>query len=185
VESAVGLGKSLLNKESTMKHISKIFGLFISLLLTLSVSVVFAQSMAEMEFTSGWIRATPPNAKMGAAYLTVMNHQDQADELIGASSSLAEVVEIHNVKEENGMLKMYPVNSLEIPAKGMVMLKPGGYHIMLINLKQAPKLGESHTMTLQFRHAPDLTVELPVQQSTAARDDEKPSMHHHQSHKSQ
>ena len=67
--------------------------------------------------------------------VTVMNHQDQADALIGASSSLAEVVEIHNVKEENGMLKMYPVDSLEIPAKGMVLLKPGGYHIMLINLK--------------------------------------------------
>ena len=169
-----------------MKHISKIFGLFISLLLTLSVSVVFAQPMAEMEFTSGWIRATPPNAKMGAAYLTVMNHQDQADELIGASSSLAEVVEIHNVKEENGMLKMYPVDSLEVPAKGMVMLKPGGYHIMLINLKQAPKLGESYTMTLKFQQAPDLIVELPVQQSGATSGDgEKFSMHHHQSHKSQ
>ena len=92
----------------------------------LGIGVVFAQSMAEMGVTNGWIRATPPNAKMGAAYLTVMNHQDQADALIGASSSLAEVVEIHNVKEENGMLKMYPVDSLEIPAKGMAMLKPGG-----------------------------------------------------------
>ena len=81
---------------------------------------------------------------------------------------------------------MYPVDSLEVPAKGMVMLKPGGYHIMLINLKQAPKLGESYTMTLQFQQAPDLIVELPVQQSeAAARDDEKSSIHHHQSHKSQ
>ena len=169
-----------------MKQISKIFGLFIGLLSILSIGVVFAQSMAEMGVTTGWIRATPPNAKMGAAYLTVMNHQDRADALIGASSPLAEVVEIHNVKEENGMLKMYPVDSLEIPAKGMVLLKPGGYHIMLINLKQAPKLGESYTMTLKFQQAPDLIVELPVQQSeAAARDDEKPSMHHHQSHKSQ
>ena len=132
-----------------MKQISKIFGLFIGLLSILDISVVFAQSMAEMGVTNGWIRATPPNAKMGAAYLTMMNHQDQADALIGASSPLAEVVEIHNVKEENGMMKMYPVDSLEVRAKGMVMLKPGGYHIMLINLKQAPKLGESHTLTLQ------------------------------------
>jgi len=95
---------------------------------------------------------------------------------------LAEVVEIHNVKEENGMLKMYPVDSLEIPAKGMVLLKPGGYHIMLINLKQAPKLGESHKLTLRFRQAPDVVVELPVQQSGATSgDDEKSSMHHHHS----
>ena len=79
-----------------------------------------------------------------------MNHQDQADALIGASSPLAEVVEIHNVKEENGMMKMYPLDSLEVPKKGMVMLKPGGYHIMLINLKQAPKLRESHSLTLQL-----------------------------------
>ena len=169
-----------------MKQISKIFGLFIGLLSLLGIGVVFAQSMAEMGVTNGWIRATPPNAKMGAAYLTVMNHQDQADALIGASSSLAEVVEIHNIKEENGMLKMYPVDSLEVPAKGMVMLKPGGYHIMLINLKQAPKLGESHTLTLRFRKAPDLVVELPVQQSGATSGgEEKSSMHHHQSHKSQ
>ena len=169
-----------------MKQISKIFGLFIGLLSILNVGVVFAQSMAEMGVTNGWIRATPPNAKMGAAYLTMMNHQDQADALIGASSPLAEVVEIHNVKEENGMMKMYPVDSLEVPAKGMVMLKPGGYHIMLINLKQAPKFGESHMLTLRFRQAPDVVVELPVQQSGATSgDSEKTSMHHHQSHKSQ
>jgi copper(I)-binding protein len=169
-----------------MKQISKIFGLFISLLLVLGIGVVFAQSVAEMGVTNGWIRATPPNAKMGAAYLTLMNHQDQADVLIGVSSPLAEAVEIHNVKEENGMMKMYPVDSLEISAKGMVMLKPGGYHIMLINLKQAPKLGESHTLTLRFRQAPDVVVELPVQQSGATSGDgQKSSMHHHQSHKSQ
>ena len=167
-----------------MKQISKIFGLFISLLFMLDLGVVCAQSMAEMGVTNGWIRATPPNAKMGAAYLTVMNHQDQADALIGASSPLAEVVEIHNVKKENGMMKMYPVDSLEVPAKGMVMLKPGGYHIMLINLKQAPKLGESYTLTLRFRQAPDVVVELPVQQSGATSgDDEKSSMQHHHSHK--
>ena len=169
-----------------MKQISKIFGLFIGLLSLLGIGVVFAQSMAEMGVTNGWIRATPPNAKMGAAYLTMMNHQDQADALIGASSPLAEVVEIHNVKEENGMMKMYPVDSLEVPAKGMVMLKPGGYHSMLINLKQAPKLGESHMLTLRFRQAPDVVVELPVQQSGATSGDrEKTLMHHHQSHKSQ
>ena len=169
-----------------MKQISKIFGLFIGLLSLLGIGVVFAQSMAEMGVTNGWIRATPPNAKMGAAYLTMMNHQDRADALIGASSPLAEVVEIHNVKEENSMMKMYPVDSLEVPAKGMVMLKPGGYHIMLINLKQAPKLGELHSLTLRFRQAPDVVVELPVQQSGAtSRDIEKTSMHHHQSHKSQ
>ena len=169
-----------------MKQILKIFGLFIGLLFMLNIGVMFAQSMAEIGVTNGWIRATPPNAKMGAAYLTVMNHQDQADALIGVSSPLAEVVEIHNVKEENGMLKMHPLGSLEVPAKGMVMLKPGGYHIMLINLKQAPKLGESHALTLQFRQAPDVVVELPVQQSGATSgDDEKSSMHHHQSRKSQ
>ena len=169
-----------------MKQISKIFGLFISLLFMLDIGVMFAQSMAEMGVTNGWIRATPPNAKMGVAYLTVMNHQDQADALIGASSPLAEMVEIHNVKEENGMVKMYPVDSLEVPAKGTAMFKPGGYHIMLINLKQAPKLGESHTLTLRFRQAPDLVVELPVQQSGAIhRGNDKSSIRHHHSHKNQ
>ena len=169
-----------------MKQISKLFGLFISLLFMLGIGVVFAHSMAEMKVTNGWIRATPPNAKIGAAYLTVINHQDKSDALIGASSPLAEVVEIHNIKEENGMMKMYPVDSLEVPSKGTATLKPGGYHIMLINLKKAPKLGESHTLTLQFRQSPDVVVELPVKQGEAvSRDDEKSSMHHHQSHKRQ
>ena len=114
----------------------------------------------------------------------MMNHQDRVDALIGASSPLAEVVEIHNVKR-NGMMKMYPVDSLEVPAKGMVMLKPGGYHIMLINLKQAPKLGESHTLTLRFQQAPDVVVRLILQQNeTTSGDSEKTSMRHHQSHKS-
>ena len=82
------------------------------------------------------------------------------------------------------MMKMYPLDSLEVPAKGTATLKPGGYHIMLINLKQAPKLGELHTLTLKFRLAPDLIVELPVQQSEAIyRGNDKSSIHHHHSHK--
>lgn len=138
------------------------FGVLSGVLWLLGAGWALAQSMGSIQVENGWIRATPPNARMSAAYMQLQNHQERDDALIGASSPLAETVEIHNVKEEGGMMKMYPVEGVEVAAKATRELRPGGFHVMLINLKQAPQPGQSFPVTLRFRHAPPLTLELPV-----------------------
>ena len=73
-----------------------------------------------------WVRAVPPVSETSAAYMMLMNHGDKDDQLLSVKSSIAKVVEIHNVKKENGMMKMYPVKFVEIPAGKTQELKPGG-----------------------------------------------------------
>ena len=132
----------------------------------LFISLVTAQhALAEIKIKHGWIRATPPSAKMSAAYMMIENTGDQADRLIAASSPICEVTEIHTVIKENGMMKMRPVEFIEIPAKGMVKLKMGGYHVMFIRLKQQPKPNQEFPVQLQFEKAGKLDLVLPVKKS--------------------
>ena len=109
-----------------------------------------------------WIRATPLGAKMGAAYLHLMNYTEEADALLSVSSPLAEAVEIHNSVEQDGMMKMFWVERVGVPAKDMVALKPGGVHVMLIGLKQQPQFGQTHVLMLHFEKAGMVKVEAKV-----------------------
>ncbi len=156
----------------------------LALLVALSLGIgtsVQAQSMdgSGVEAHEAWIRATPPNASSSAAYMHLMNYQNTPDALIAASSPLAEVTEIHNVREQDGMMRMFPVDAVDIPAEGMAELKPGSFHVMFIKLKQAPQPGETYPVTLRFRHAPEITVQVPVMQNAAPMDhDTMHKMHH-------
>jgi periplasmic copper chaperone A len=111
-----------------------------------------------------WARATPAGAITGAAYMTLDNKSGTADRLTGASSDVAEKVQIHEMKVENGVMKMREVaGGLPIPAKGSVVLKPGSYHVMLIGLKKPLAPGEKFAMTLTFAKAGNISVTVPVQ----------------------
>ena len=111
-----------------------------------------------------WIRATPPVSHMSAAYLTLINYGDQEDQLLSVDTELAKVVELHNVKKIYGMMSMFPVPFVPVPAGGEQSLKPGSYHIMLINLNQTPKLGEKYELFLQFKHAGILKITATVRE---------------------
>ncbi len=76
-----------------------------------------------------WARATPGGAKTGAVYMTLDNKSDTADRLTGASSDVADKLQIHEMKVENGVMKMREIaGGLPVPAGGSVALKPGSYH---------------------------------------------------------
>ena len=100
-----------------------------------------------------WIRAVPPVSHMSAAYLTIMNHGDTEDQLLSVETKLSKVAELHNVKEKDGMMSMFPVQFVPVTAGGVQDLKPGSYHIMLINLNKKPKLGEEYELVLTFKNA--------------------------------
>jgi len=101
---------------------------------------------------------------MSAAYLTLRNAGATAERLVSAATSAAEVAEIHTSEmDSQGVMRMRPVtDGLEIPAGGSVTLEPGGYHIMLIQLKQALVPGETITLTLNFASGATLEVTAEV-----------------------
>ena len=107
-----------------------------------------------------WVRAVPANSPTSAAYMVLYNHGDRGEQLMSVSSPIAGTAELHTVMEKDGVMSMRPVKHITIPAHGSQELKPGGSHIMLINLKQTLIIGEEVSLTLNFQHAG--TVELKV-----------------------
>ncbi|MEJ5224282.1 MAG: copper chaperone PCu(A)C [Anaerolineales bacterium] len=107
-----------------------------------------------------WVRAPGAN---GGAFMVIQNGGAEADRLLSASSEVAQTVEVHETKMENDVMTMREMEGgLEIPARGSVKLAPGGYHIMLINLKQELKPGDTVTLTLNFEKAGAITVQAEV-----------------------
>jgi len=110
-------------------------------------------------------RATP--AKVGGVFLTLKNGGGTADKLVKAASPVAESVELHTHIKDGDAMRMRAVETIPVPANGQTALEPGGYHIMLIGLKQALKEGGSFPLTLTFEKAGSVTVTVPVQKAGA------------------
>jgi periplasmic copper chaperone A len=118
-----------------------------------------------------WSRATPTGAKTGAVYMTLDNKSGTADRLTGVSSDVADKLQIHEMKVENGVMRMRELTGgLTIPAGGSVVLKPGSYHVMLIGLKKPLTAGDKFPLTLTFEKAGSISVTVPVQAMGAMED---------------
>jgi len=100
-----------------------------------------------------------------AIYMTVVNKGRESDRLVSASSDVAKHVELHQSIREGDVMRMQPVEGgIEVPAKGKVELKPGGYHIMLIDLTRELKPGDRFTVTLTFEKSGTRTLEVEVKE---------------------
>lgn len=111
-----------------------------------------------------WTRATPGGAQVGAGYLTIENRGVTTDKLIGASTPAAAKAEVHEMAMNNGVMTMRPVQGgLSIPPGQSITLAPGGYHIMLMELKAPFKEGDKVPLTLQFEKAGTVDIMLDVQ----------------------
>jgi len=141
-----------------------------TLALSLSASAAFAQEVkaGDLTIVTPWARATPKGAEVGVGYLEIRNAGGGSDRLTGGASDFANV-EVHDMKMENGVMKMREVtDGLEIPAHGSVKLAPSGYHLMFTDLKRPLVSGETVTATLNFEHAGSVKVDFSVQPIGAA-----------------
>jgi periplasmic copper chaperone A len=112
-----------------------------------------------LKISAAWARATPKGASVGGAYLKITNTGKTPDRLVGGSTSVAKEVQIHEMSMANGVMKMRPVaGGLEIKPGQTVTLKPGGYHVMLIGIKEPLKQGEHFKVTLEFAKAGKVEV---------------------------
>jgi hypothetical protein len=112
-------------------------------------------------------RATPPGAKTGIVFFTVDNAGNTADRLLHASTPVAAGVALHQMAVDEGMMKMRAVPSFEIGPGGRLELQPGGYHLMLLDLKQPLKVGEKFPLTLTFAQGGVVTVSVQVEEMGA------------------
>jgi periplasmic copper chaperone A len=115
---------------------------------------------AAVQVSSAWSRATPPNATVGAAFMSFVAAQD--DRLLAASTRLAAKVEMHSMREEQGAMRMRPLTALELPKDKVVSLSPTGTHMMLVGLTTPLRAGAVFEMTLTFERAGQRTVRVRV-----------------------
>jgi periplasmic copper chaperone A len=141
---------------------NRIAGVFVALLMLPAAAAAQEFKAGGITVVAPWARATPGGAKVGGAYLELKAAAGAGDRLVSASSTAAGTVEIHEHANEGGVMKMRRIDGLAVPAGGSVVLKPGGYHLMLMDLKQPLKQGDKLQLTLTFEKAGALSVEGPV-----------------------
>lgn len=132
-----------------------------TLLAALLASAAFAVH-AQVEIEKPWLRATPPGAKLAAGYMVIHNKSSGPDRLTGVSSPAAGRVETHVTESDGGIFRMRQVKGYDVPANGRYELKPGGSHLMLVDIKQPLKDGDRVTLVLRFEKAGEVKVEVPV-----------------------
>lgn len=119
-----------------------------------------------------WSRATPAGAKVGGGYLSIENKGTTPDRLVAVSVPFAARAELHEMAVKDGIMTMRPMDKgVEIAPGQKVEFKPGGYHIMFMDLKEPLKMGEMMKGTLTFEKAGSVEVEFKVD-SIAAKGDE-------------
>jgi len=136
-----------------------------------AVAVFLASSAQAQEYKVGalvidhpWTRATPKSAKVAGGYLKITNTGSTPDRLTGGSADVSRTFEVHEMSMDGGVMKMRELkNGLEIPPGATVELRPGAYHIMMMNLSHPLAAGEKVKASLTFEKAGKVDVEFAVQ----------------------
>ena len=115
-----------------------------------------------------WVRATVPGQKVGGVYMEIVARENLR--LVSVKSTAAETAQVHQMKMENGMMRMRAVPFLELPGGKPVRLEPGGYHIMLFDLKQSLVTGRKLKLELTFEDAAKRRHRVPVEAIIRDRD---------------
>ena len=119
--------------------------------------------IGDLEIVHPVARATPPNAPVSGGYMVIRNTGTEPDFLIGGASDFAGKIEIHEMAMDGDVMKMRQLpDGLEIPAGGEVTLKPGGYHVMFMQLKDQLQPDAKKKVTLRFEKAGEIEVEFLV-----------------------
>lgn len=132
-------------------------------------------AMAQVNIKDPWVRATVPQQKASGAFMQITAAKDAR--LVEARSPVADVVEIHEMTLQDGVMRMRRIAALDLPAGRAVELEPGGYHVMLMDLKQQLKVGEQVPITLvvegKDRKRETVQLQAPVRPLAATSPDKQ------------
>lgn len=142
------------------------YAVLIGVLFQVAPSIAGDTVLGGLMVHQPWARASIGQSKAGAAYLTVTNSGSESDKLIAAEGTVAKKVELHGHQMDDGVMKMRPVEAIEVAPGEPTVLKPGGLHVMLMGLKAPLVEGESFHLTLVFEKAGRIEVEVAIQKAT-------------------
>lgn len=148
--------------------------LALSATLAIACAPVLAQQHAgstqagDIRIEQTWARASIGQARNSAAYMTLVNLGRERDRLIGVASPAAAKAELHTHVMEGNVARMRHLRAMDVNPGEPTVLQPGGLHIMLIDLKQPLKAGETMSLTLKFEKAGEVKVEVPVRDRPGA-----------------
>jgi copper(I)-binding protein len=134
-----------------MNLIKRFFSQRLFSLLSLTILLGACEANHGVAIMDNWVRANAPGQSVGAAYMTLLSAQDST--MIKAEADVAGAVEIHSMKMENGVMKMRMLEELPLKAGKTEKLAPGGFHLMLFDLKKPLTAGEVVNFTLSFKDA--------------------------------
>lgn len=141
---------------------------FASALFAAAACLAPAAVLAQVAVADPWVRATVPQQQASGAFMTITS--PKTSRLVQASSPVAGVVELHEMKMEGNVMRMRAVPGIDLPAGRKVELGPGGYHVMLMALKQTLVAGETVPITLIFegedRRRETVEIKAPVRALT-------------------
>ncbi|HKY55370.1 MAG TPA: copper chaperone PCu(A)C [Anaerolineales bacterium] len=144
------------------------------LVAILAIALLLSACRAEEGITvhDAWMRPTA-QGENAAVYFILNNHSVQAEELIGASSSIAEAVEIHesSMTEGTGVMQMNQVFFIPLEKGAEIVFEPGGYHVMFVNINKELVVGETVELTLHFKNYEDVPVNVSVAEFAPAGDE--------------
>ncbi len=116
----------------------------------------------KIQVATPWVRASIGQAPNTAAYMLISNMGTKADKLVAGATPVAKKVEIHEHVMDGNIARMREVSGIPVAAGVTAALKPGGYHVMIMGLKQPLKDGDTMPLTLTFETAGEITLEVPV-----------------------
>jgi len=139
----------------------------------LAVSLMFSAGVLagaadNVSVQDPYVRLAPPNAPATGAFMVIKNNGDKDVKVVKADNPASKVTELHTHLNEGGVMKMRPVPSIDIKAKGEAVLKPGSLHVMMIDLKAPMKEGDVVPITLSFDDGSTKQVDAKVVRPMAA-----------------
>lgn len=127
--------------------------------LLLLASSLYASNV---EIKNAYVRATPPGMSNSATFLTLINKSNENIALVKVTSKIAKNVELHTHEMKDGAMMMYQVPKVDVKANSKTMLKPGGFHVMLIGLTKALKVDDKIAFTFIFSNKEEISIMVPV-----------------------
>jgi periplasmic copper chaperone A len=138
--------------------------------------------VGSIEISSPWSRATPKGAQTAIGYMTIKNNGTTPDRLVGGSIDVADRFQLHAMTMEDGIAKMRELSDIEIKPGQSVEFKPGGDHVMFVNLKHPLSKGDHPSGTLVFERAGKVNVEYSIESLGAQRGSQDMGQMHHEGH---
>jgi copper(I)-binding protein len=118
--------------------------------------------LGDLRIESPYAFSRPVGAREGAVYFVIVNSTATADRLIGVSSPASDIIELHTTVRDGSVLRMREVQSVEIPARGRIELRPGGLHVMVMGLDRPLTLGTTLPLTLRFEKSGTIDIQVEI-----------------------